>query len=71
MATPTLSASRKAATRQIVDGKQPRFQSLVVHAFVLLPMLALVAAVPLAWGWGLTWLDVGLTGGSTSCPGSV
>jgi hypothetical protein len=48
MATPTLSASRKAATRQIVDGKQPRFQSLVVHAFVLLPMLALVAAVPLA-----------------------
>jgi stearoyl-CoA desaturase (Delta-9 desaturase) len=63
MATPTLSASRKAATRQIVDGKQPRFQSLVVHAFVLLPMLALVAAVPLAWGWGLTWLDVGLTVG--------
>ena len=26
-------------------------------------MLALVAAVPLAWGWGLSWLDVGLAVG--------
>ena len=24
------------------------------------PLLALVAAVPLAWGWGLSWTDVGL-----------
>jgi stearoyl-CoA desaturase (Delta-9 desaturase) len=30
---------------------------------VLLPLLALVAAVPAAWGWGLSWLDVGLAAG--------
>ena len=61
MTTPTLSAStRKTAVQSIVDGKRPRFESLVVHAFVLLPMLALVAAIPLAWGSGLSWLDVGL-----------
>jgi hypothetical protein len=42
---------------------QPRARSVVVHVFVVLPMLALVAAVPLAWGWGLTWLDVGLAVG--------
>jgi stearoyl-CoA desaturase (delta-9 desaturase) len=31
--------------------------------FVLIPTLALVAAVPLAWGWGLSWLDIGLAVG--------
>ncbi|MFD8734857.1 acyl-CoA desaturase [Streptomyces sp. NPDC059618] len=28
--------------------------------FICVPFLALLAAVPLAWGWGLSWLDVGL-----------
>ena len=32
----------------------------LVIAFMVVPLLALAAAVPLAWGWGLTWLDVGL-----------
>ena len=27
------------------------------------PFLALLAAVPVAWGWGLSWLDVALDGG--------
>jgi stearoyl-CoA desaturase (delta-9 desaturase) len=31
--------------------------------FDIVPMLALVAAVPLAWGWGLRWADVGLAAG--------
>jgi stearoyl-CoA desaturase (delta-9 desaturase) len=26
----------------------------------MLPVLALLAAVPMAWGWGLSWLDVGM-----------
>ena len=25
-----------------------------------MPFVALVAAVPLAWGWGMSWLDLGL-----------
>ena len=54
MSTSTSSASaKKTAAQPILDGKQPRAQSLVVHVFVVLPMLALVAAVPLAWGWGI------------------
>jgi stearoyl-CoA desaturase (delta-9 desaturase) len=64
MSTTTSSASaKKAAAQPILDGTQPRAQSLVVHVFVVLPMLALVTAVPLAWGWGLSWLDVGLAVG--------
>jgi len=33
-------------------------QQILVGAFVAVPMLALLAAVPLAWGWGLGWHDV-------------
>ncbi len=29
-----------------------------LYAFVLIPFLALAAAVPALWGWGLTWTDV-------------
>jgi len=47
----------------LLDGDRPAGESALVRAFVLLPMLALVVAVPVAWGWGLTWLDVGLAVG--------
>jgi stearoyl-CoA desaturase (Delta-9 desaturase) len=40
--------------------ERPGGQNMIVKAFVVLPFLALVAAVPFAWGWGLSWVDVGL-----------
>jgi stearoyl-CoA desaturase (delta-9 desaturase) len=33
-------------------------ERLLVAIFVGVPMLALIAAVPVAWGWGLGWHDV-------------
>jgi stearoyl-CoA desaturase (delta-9 desaturase) len=33
---------------------------IAVYAFVILPLLALVAAIPFAWGWGLRWSDVAI-----------
>jgi stearoyl-CoA desaturase (delta-9 desaturase) len=30
------------------------------YAFILGPFLALLAAIPLTWGWGLGWLDIAL-----------
>jgi len=33
---------------------------IATYFFILGPFVALVAAVPLAWGWGLGWVDVGL-----------
>jgi stearoyl-CoA desaturase (delta-9 desaturase) len=33
---------------------------LAVHLFVIVPFLALIAAAPFAWGWGLTWVDIAL-----------
>src|ERR1700730_12212305 len=33
-------------------------EKTLVALFVAIPLIALVAAVPLAWGWGLGWHDV-------------
>ena len=41
----------------------PDGAAVLVKVFVVVPTLALIAAVPLAWGWGLSWLDVGLAVG--------
>lgn len=35
-----------------------RAQQITVGIFVFVPMLALVAAIPFAWGWGLNWHDI-------------
>ena len=44
-------------------GTKPRAEAALVYAFTVIPMLALAAAVPLAWGWGLSWLDAGMAVG--------
>ncbi len=31
-----------------------------VYAFAIIPLIALLAAIPLVWGWGVSWLDLGL-----------
>jgi stearoyl-CoA desaturase (delta-9 desaturase) len=36
---------------------------VLVKIFVLIPFAALIAAVPIAWGWGLGWIDVALAAG--------
>ncbi len=37
---------------------RPAFERVLVGVFVAVPLLALIAAVPLAWGWGLGWHDI-------------
>ena len=32
-------------------------QQIITGVFVGVPMLALIAAIPFAWGWGLGWHD--------------
>jgi stearoyl-CoA desaturase (delta-9 desaturase) len=55
--------ARRGGAQPILDGRRPPGESALVYVFTLVPMLALVAAVPLAWGWGLSWLDVALAVG--------
>jgi len=37
------------------------WEQLALYAFVIIPFLAVLAAVPVAWGWGLSWHDVVIT----------
>jgi stearoyl-CoA desaturase (delta-9 desaturase) len=38
----------------------PASTLVVMSIAVALPFVALVAAIPIAWGWGLSWLDLSL-----------
>src|SRR5687767_13312496 len=44
----------------MLAGEKSRTQLNLVRLFAIVPLLALVAAVPFAWGWGLGWVDIGL-----------
>lgn len=46
--------------RPVVHGPRTLVSQISVYAGVLLPLLALIAAVPLLWGKALGWTDVGL-----------
>jgi stearoyl-CoA desaturase (Delta-9 desaturase) len=48
------------AGKPLTEGKQPVGILIALWAFVVIPFVAVIAAVPVAWGWGLSWLDVGL-----------
>ncbi|MGW1991045.1 acyl-CoA desaturase [Embleya sp. NPDC001921] len=61
--TSVLEAERKpaddAAPRGTLGGERKHFaEQIALALFIGIPFLALVAAVPAAWGWGLSWHDV-------------
>jgi stearoyl-CoA desaturase (delta-9 desaturase) len=56
----TAAAQHRPAVAPLVEGRKTATEQALVVAFMVVPLLALAAAVPLAWGWGLSWLDVGL-----------
>jgi stearoyl-CoA desaturase (Delta-9 desaturase) len=37
---------------------QSTFDRVMLLLFIAVPFLAVLAAVPVAWGWGLSWLDL-------------
>ncbi|MFJ5986229.1 acyl-CoA desaturase [Lentzea sp. NPDC092896] len=44
----------------MLAGENSPFERFLIKLFTVVPALALAAAVPLAWGWGLGWTDIGL-----------
>src|SRR5437867_1018390 len=54
-----LQQSRPSAA-PIVDGRKTATEQFLVVTFMVVPLLALAAAVPLTWGWGLTILDAAI-----------
>jgi stearoyl-CoA desaturase (delta-9 desaturase) len=54
---PTTTAAERAG-KPLTEGKQSTGILIGLWAFVVIPFLALVTAVPVAWGGFLTWTDV-------------
>ena len=52
------STATRRARPDFDDEPNSVAQRTLVGVFVVVPLLALVAAIPLAWGWGLGWHDV-------------
>ncbi|MCP3798745.1 acyl-CoA desaturase [Allokutzneria sp. A3M-2-11 16] len=54
------AAETARGPKPMFDEPRTRVGQIVVFAFVIIPTLALIAAVPFVWGWGLGWVDVAL-----------
>jgi stearoyl-CoA desaturase (delta-9 desaturase) len=66
MSTQVEAPGRSTGSVEMLAGKRPLAAQISVYLFVAIPMIALVAAIPFAWGWGLSWLDIALgVGGYT------
>jgi stearoyl-CoA desaturase (delta-9 desaturase) len=42
----------------LLSGQRSRAEQFTVRAFLLIPFAVLAAAVPVFWGWGVSWLDL-------------
>lgn len=61
MSTATTTAPeavRTGAPKPLLDERQSKAAGITMWIFVVLPFIALIAAVPIAWGWGLTIVDI-------------
>jgi len=56
--THSQSVAADPGPKPLLEGPQPRAALIGLWAFVTIPFLTLAAAVPWAWGWGLSWIDV-------------
>lgn len=50
----------KAAPKPLTVGKQSRGTLIGLWFIVVGPFVALIAAIPLTWGWGVSWLDIAM-----------
>jgi stearoyl-CoA desaturase (delta-9 desaturase) len=43
--------------KPVFEGTKRRGEQFALYSFVIVPFLAFLAAIPVAWGWGLGWTD--------------
>lgn len=56
--TPTPAAPPARGPKPAVEGSKQVGEQTLLYLFVVVPFLAVLAAVPFAWGWGISWTDV-------------
>lgn len=56
----TRTGSPRPAPKPTIEGTKKNWEQIALYGFVVVPFLAVLAAVPVAWGWGLGWTDLAL-----------
>lgn len=54
--------SPRDAPKPVLSGQRSLGELVTIRAFLIIPFAALAAAVPLTWGWGMSWVDLMLAG---------
>jgi stearoyl-CoA desaturase (delta-9 desaturase) len=49
---------RPKTPKPIFGEPASRAEIITIRAFLIIPFIALLAAVPLMWGWGVSWVDL-------------
>jgi len=49
------------AKKPLTNELKSPWEQAALYAFVIIPFVAVLAAVPVAWGWGLGWRDLAIT----------
>jgi stearoyl-CoA desaturase (delta-9 desaturase) len=57
---PTAVAAPPRGPKPLTTDRKSQVEQVLLYVIVIVPFLALGGAVAVAWGWGLSWLDVGL-----------
>ncbi|WP_031469013.1 acyl-CoA desaturase [Sciscionella sediminilitoris] len=57
---PQTQETTRKGRKPLISGQSSLPEHILVKVFVLLPLVALIVAVPFAWGWGLNGIDLGL-----------
>ncbi len=60
--SPIVEAPVTPGPKPLTEGRESTGMLVALWAFVVIPFIALIAAVPLAWGGALTWVDVVIGG---------
>ncbi|WP_181772657.1 acyl-CoA desaturase [Amycolatopsis pittospori] len=45
-------------SKPLISHRRGSGEMLILKTFLLVPFVALLAAVPIVWGWGMTWVDL-------------
>lgn len=61
--TTTSSPDSGRQPKPLLDARQASAAAITMWVFVVFPFLALLGAIPLAWGWGVSLLDLAMAGG--------
>ncbi len=55
---PVHTTVQPAEPKPLSEGTKRSGEQFALYLFVIVPFLAVLAAIPVAWGWGLSWTDV-------------